>query len=214
MSKKSGMNKLLEKIQKLKLRIGKNVKDRLKEFEKDFYLAPEQKFLELCFCILVANSSMEKTLEIWEKIGTEFLNLSERDLKKKLKNFGYRFYNKRAEYIVEARKIIPEIEQILKSKREEEIREWLAENIKGIGWKEASHFLRNLGFKNFAILDRHVLKILYEHEIINEIPKTLAKNKYLEIEGKLKSIAKSLNITQAELDLYLFYLDTGKICKK
>jgi N-glycosylase/DNA lyase len=157
---------------------------------------------------------MEKTLEIWEEIGTEFLNLSERDLKKKLKNFGYRFYNKRAEYIVEARKIIPEIEKILKSKSEEEIREWLAENIKGIGWKEASHFLRNLGFKNFAILDRHVLKILHEHEIINEIPKTLAKNKYLEIEGKLKSIAKSLNITQAELDFYLFYLDTGKICKR
>jgi len=90
----------------------------------------------------------------------------------------------------------------------------LVENIKGIGLKESSHFLRNLGFENFAIVDRHVLKILKEREVIDKIPKTLTKKRYLEIEEKLKNIAKSLNLNLAELDLYLFYLDTKKIPQK
>ena len=205
---------LANELKNLKKEIGKEVENKLKEFEKNFSLPPEQKFLELCFCILVANSSMEKTLEIWKKIGTGFLNLTEHDLKEKLKNFGYRFYNKRTEYIVETRKLIPKMEQILKNKVEEVIREWLVKNVKGVGWKEASHFLRNLGFKNFAILDRHVLRILYENKVIKEIPKTLTRKKYLEIEKKLEEIAKILKITQAELDLYLFYLDTKKICER
>jgi len=205
---------LANELKNLKKEIGKEVENKLKEFEKNFSLPPEQKFLELCFCILVANSSMEKTLEIWKKIGTGFLNLTEHDLKEKLKNFGYRFYNKRTEYIVETRKLIPKMEQILKNKVEEVIREWLVKNVKGVGWKEASHFLRNLGFKNFAILDRHVLRILYENKVIKEIPKTLTRKKYLEIEKKLEKIAKILKITQAELDLYLFYLDTKKICER
>jgi N-glycosylase/DNA lyase len=208
------MKKLFDAIKNLKIEIGKKVESKLKEFEKNFSLSAEQKFLELCFCILVANSSMGKTLQIWKKINAGFLNLPKHDLKERLKNFGYRFYNKRAEYIVETRKLIPEIEKILKNKDEERIREWLVENVKGIGWKEASHFLRNLGFKNFAILDRHVLRILYENGIIKEIPKTLSKKKYLEIEKKLQDIAKTLNITPAELDLYLFYLDTKKICER
>jgi len=208
------MNNLFDVIKNLKIKIGEKVESKLKEFEKNFSLSAEQKFLELCFCILVANSSMEKTLQIWKKISAGFLNLPKHDLKERLKNFGYRFYNKRAEYIVETRKLIPEIEKILKNKDEEKIREWLVENVKGIGWKEASHFLRNLGFKNFAILDRHVLRILYENGIIKEVPKTLSRKKYLEIEKKLQDIAKNLNITPAELDLYLFYLDTEKICER
>jgi N-glycosylase/DNA lyase len=208
------MNNLLDAIKNLKIEIGEKVESKLKEFEKNFSLSAEQKFLELCFCILVANSSMEKTLQIWKKISAGFLNLPKRDLKERLKNFGYRFYNKRAEYIVETRKLIPEIEKILKNEDEEKIREWLVENVKGIGWKEASHFLRNLGFKNFAILDRHVLRILCENGIIKEVPKTLSRKKYLGIEKKLQDIAKNLNITPAELDLYLFYLDTKKICER
>lgn len=205
---------LVEKIENLKTKIGNKVNSRLKEFEKNFDANPKQKFLELCFCILVANAPVEKTQVTWEKINEGFISLPEDELKEKLRVFGYRFYNKRASYIVSARKFIKEIDFILRGKRDWEIREWLVKNIKGIGWKEASHFLRNLGFKNFALLDRHVLKVLKEHKIINKIPSTLSKKEYLEIERKLRNIAKSLNITLAELDLYLFYLDTKKICTR
>jgi len=198
-------------IEDLKQKIGENVKYGLKEFEKNRNLSKGEKFIELCFCILVANYSMEKTFNVWRAIGNDFLKLSKEDLSKRLKELGYRFYNKRAEYIVEARNKIDLLEEILKSNKEIEIREKIVENFKGIGWKEASHFLRNLGYKNFAIIDRHVLKTLKEFGVIEKIPKYLNKKTYLEIESKLRELANKLNINLAELDFYLFYLSSGKI---
>ena len=198
-------------IEDLKQKIGENVKNGLKAFEKNRNLSKEEKFIELCFCILVANSSMEKTFKIWKATGNDFLKLSKEQLSKRLKELGYRFYNKRAEYIVEARNKVDLLEEILKSDNEIEIREKLVKNFKGIGWKEASHFLRNLGYKNFAIIDRHVLKTLKEFGVIEKIPKYLNKKTYLEIENKLRELAKKLKISLAELDFYLFYLNSNKI---
>jgi len=200
---------LVRKIKAIKKKVGKQVEEKLREFEGNIRLTPEEKFLELCFCILVANMSLEKTLEAWKNIGKGFLFLSEDQLKEKLKELGYRFYN-RAEYIVADRKFIKDLDAAVASKNP---REWLVKNVKGIGWKEASHFLRNLGFKDFAILDRHVLKILVENKIIAK-PKALTKTFYLETEEKLRKVAEKLGISLAELDLYLFYLDAGKVCER
>lgn len=206
--------KFITKIKKLKIKIDNEVKKKLKEFEGNFSFNSKQKFIELCFCILVANTSIKKTLEVWERIYKNFLLLPESKLRKELKRLGYRFYNKRAHYIVSARKFIKGIDFIIKNKRDLGAREWLAKNIKGIGWKESSHFLRNIGFKNFSILDRHVLKVLLENKVINKIPKSLSKKQYLKTEESLRNISNYLNCNLAELDLYLFYLDTGKISPK
>lgn len=54
-----------------------------------------------------------------------------------------------------------------------------------MSYKEASHFLRNVGFgENIAILDRHILRNLVKLEVIDELPKTLTPKLYLEIEEK------------------------------
>jgi N-glycosylase/DNA lyase len=198
-------------IEDLEQKIGENVKNGLKAFEKNRNLSKEEKFIELCFCILVANSSMEKTFKIWKDIGNDFLKISKEQLSKRLKELGYRFYNKRAEYIIEARNKVDLLEEILKSDNEIEIRERIVENFKGIGWKEASHFLRNLGYNNFAIIDRHVLKTLKEFGFIEKIPKSLNKKNYLEIENKLRELANKLKMGLAELDFYLFYISSGKM---
>jgi N-glycosylase/DNA lyase len=210
----NSLDELVYRIKSLDENVKTKVNEKLKEFEGRLNASAKEKFLELCFCILVANTSLEKTLKIWQTIGEGFLSLSENELTEKLKALGYRFYNKRSNYIVLARKYIEEIDSILKRKNEQEAREWLVENIKGIGWKEASHFMRNLGFKNFAILDRHVLKILKEFNLINESGPISSKRKYLEIEEKMKVICEKLGISLAELDLLLFYLATGKICER
>ena len=207
-------NNLIKEIENLKIKIGGEANKKLEEFKENFNISPKQKFIELCFCILVANTSIKKTYEVWKQIYKNFLLFSEDKLKKELKRLSCRFYNKKASYIVSDRKFIREIDFIVKTKKDFEARKWLVKNIKGIKWKESSHFLRNLGFKNFAILDRHVLKILEERKIIDKIPKTLTKKIYLEIEEKLRNIAESLNLNLAELDLYLFYLDTEKIPRK
>jgi N-glycosylase/DNA lyase len=199
------MNKLLKVLRKLKEKYENDAKNFLKKFRRNY--SEKKIFLELCFCILVANSSMKKTYEIWKKIGKDFLTLSKEELREKLKSFGYRFYNKRAEYIVEAREKINLLKEILKKKKEK-LRDMLVKNFKGIGYKEASHFLRNIGYKDFAILDRHVLKTLEKYKVIEEVPKTLTKKRYLEIEEKLRKISKKLNISLVELDFYLFYLSS------
>ncbi|MCD6274915.1 MAG: N-glycosylase/DNA lyase [Candidatus Aenigmarchaeota archaeon] len=200
------------RIESLKSKIGRRIRNHLKEFNVDKNNSKEL-FIEMCFCILVANNSVEKTKKVWEKMGEDFLKLSEMELRNKLKLLGCRFYKKRSRYIISARKHLNEIKKIFKLE-EKESREWLVENIMGLGFKESSHFLRNIGYKNFAILDRHVLRVLLKYGIIKTIPKTLTKKKYLEIENKLKKICEKLNISMAELDLYLFYLETGKICEK
>jgi len=202
----------IDRIESLKSKIGGRIKNHLKEFNVDKNNSKEL-FIEMCFCILVANNSVEKTKKVWERMGEDFLKLSEMELRNKLKLLGYRFYKKRAYYIISARKRLDKIKKIFELE-EKESREWLVENIMGLGFKESSHFLRNIGYKNFAILDRHVLRVLLKYGIIETIPKTLTKKKYLEIENKLKKICEKLNISMAELDLYLFYLETGKICEK
>jgi N-glycosylase/DNA lyase len=190
----------------------KEVRNRLKEFKR--IEDEDLLFKELCFCILVANTSLEKTLEIWKKIDDGFLKYNKKQLSLKLKSLGYRFYNKRADYILYNRKLKKIIKEKIKELSAFYLREWLVKNLKGIGFKEASHFLRNIGFKDFAILDRHILRFLYKNKIINEIPSNLSKRKYLEIENKLKNLADKLNITLSELDFLIFYLETGTLPKK
>jgi N-glycosylase/DNA lyase len=92
------------------------------------------------------------------------------------------------------------------------VRDWLVENVKGIGFKEASHFLRNTGSKDVAILDRHILSLMIEHKII-EKPKTLTPKSYLLIEKKFIKLANRLEITPAKLDLLMWYLKTGEVLK-
>ena len=89
------------------------------------------------------------------------------------------------------------------------MREWVVKNIKGLGYKEASHFLRNIGYKNYAIIDFHIVDVLAKYNLI-EKPKTMTKKKYFEMEQLLKTIGNRLHLNMAELDLYLWYLETGK----
>ena len=77
--------------------------------------------------------------------------------------------------------------------------------------KESSHFLRNVGFKDVAIIDRHILNLLKENGYIGDEP--LNKKRYIEYESILGGLGKELGLDQARLDLYLWYLKTGKILK-
>ena len=105
------------------------------------------------------------------------------------------------------------VQGIVKEEGEEAAREWLVENVKGLGYKEASHFLRNVGYKQLAILDRHILRLLEEDGFIEEVPKSLGRKRYLEIEKKFEGIAGKIGMTAAELDLYMWYMKTGKVLK-
>ena len=104
------------------------------------------------------------------------------------------------------------MQRLLQDGSEETAREWLVENVKGIGYKEASHFLRNTGSLNLAILDRHILSVMAEHRIIRR-PKTLTKKRYLAIEKKFLKTAAARGMPPAELDLYIWQMKTGYVMK-
>lgn len=208
------MKRLLESIRNLRNSEIKQLVDvRLREFKEVGNGSSHEIFEELCFCILTAHFNAEKSMKIQMEIGDEFLTLPESNLAKKLKKNGYRFPNTRAKYIVDARKYKNSLKDIIEMFNDEnELREWLVKNINGIGYKEASHFLRNVGYTNFAIIDFHIIDVLTKHGII-EKPKVLTKRRYLKIEGLLRKIAGELNLNLAELDLYLWHIETGKILK-
>lgn len=202
------MQTILNKINRLKQTpVKKIINTRVREFEKN-----QNIFNELCFCLLTANYNAEKAITIQDKIRNGFSRFSRTELAEKLRRLGYRYPNKRAEYIVEARNRKKQLLQNLKRLDAIQLREWLVKNIKGLGYKEASHFLRNIGYKSLAIIDFHIIDILVRHKIIQE-PKTLTKNRYLEIENTLRKISGKLKLPLSELDLYLWYSETGKVLK-
>ena len=193
--------------------ISKIIQNRIKEFSSIKKSGTAKIFKELSFCIMTANCGAAKCIEVNDRIDEGFLNLPEEELVNKFKEFGYRFPNIRAKYIVEARNHISELESIINSKIDEiKLREWVVKNVKGIGYKEASHFLRNIGYKNLAIIDFHIVDLLVKYDLI-EKPKSMTKKKYLEIEIVLKQLGRELRLDMAKLDLYLWYKETGKVLK-
>ena len=208
------MQELLDILETLKTSdIKERIDARLAEFSMIKTQPIHQIFKELCFCIMTANCSAAKCIEVHETIGDEFLNVSEIELADRFKELGYRFPNVRSSFIIKARKKMYQLENVIKSANDgNQLRDWIVKNIKGIGYKEASHFLRNIGFNEYAIIDFHIIDLLAKHNIV-EKPKTMTKTKYLEIEEILKNIGNKLKLNMGELDLYLWYLETGKILK-
>ncbi len=202
------MEELKDALRKVRKKFRKEIEAKLKEFRRK--RSREEIFQELAFCLLVANSRLEKTLQVVEELKEEILTLSESELRRKLRDLGYRFWRKRASYLVEARRKLDHVVKVVSKRSSEEARKWLVGNVKGLGYKEASHFLRNLGARDVAILDRHVMRTLKSYEITN-YERTPPKSEYLRIERELRAIARELEMNLTELDLCIFLLATGRI---
>jgi len=207
------MQGLINKVEELKKsKIKTKIAQRVSGFKAINKKSNEDLFSELCFCILTANFNAEKTIKIQNEIEECFLSDNQDQLENKLRIYGHRFPNKRSEYIHKARTCKDKLNEVVSFHDKKALREWMVNNVKGLGYKEASHFLRNIGFDDYAIIDFHIIDLLVRYSII-ERPKTITKNKYLEIEKILEKIAQKTNLTLAELDLYLWYMETGKILK-
>lgn len=221
------MQTLINKIQQLQQSpINKKIEQRLTEFTSFENKNTEDWFSELCFCLLTANAKAKTAIAVQQELGfSGFSQQSQEKIVQTLLKNKHRFHNTKARFIIDARQYIEikniminiikqeDIKQKNKGKEEHEAREWLVQNVNGIGYKEASHFLRNVGYQNVAILDRHILDILFQYKIIKNIPKTLTRRKYLAIEKKIEKLADAVSMTQAELDLYLWYMKTGEVLK-
>jgi len=208
------MNDLIKTINNLKKsEVANIINMRIKQFAAFKEESIQLIFREMCFCIMTANCGAEKCIEIHDRMEDDFLILDRIQLAEKFKECGYRYPNIRSSYIIEARDYITDLEKMLnQSNQDDSLRNWIVKHIKGLGYKEASHFLRNIGNENYAIIDFHIINVLVKYKLI-EKPKTLTKKKYIEIEYILKEMGEKLKLSLAELDLYLWYLETGKVLK-
>jgi len=195
------------------------IRQRLREF-KDVWKRPDKEiFSELCFCICTPQSKAvycDKAVSLLKKNGILFKG-DPSQIKAGLK--AVRFPNNKAGYIVEARRLFTEkgalrIKDKINTNNAHQTRLWLAHNVKGVGLKEASHFLRNIGFgKDLAILDVHILNNMVNYKIIREVPTYISKTRYLLLENELSRFSRKINIPMDELDLLFWSMETGEIFK-
>lgn len=175
---------------------------------------------EMVFCFFTGGCSARMGLNALEAVKPMLLTGDQAALANAL-NGVHRYPNARARYIVASRDFLREHCQMELRKKlgglagRIERRDWLVQErgIKGLGYKEASHYLRNIGFRGYAILDKHVLNCLAELKIIDDPKPPNTRSRYLMIEEKLEQLTKMTGIDFDELDLVLWSMKTGVILK-
>jgi len=194
------------------------IEARLAEFRRIWKTASDEDlFRELAFCLLTPQSKAKTCWRAVQRLERKCMMNSAAPASITEELVGVRFNHRKAEYIclAKARFDAVSLRQTLASfSSPAGARQWLADNIKGMGYKEASHFLRNIGLgEDLAILDRHILKNLALLGVIAEVPSSLTKRMYLETEEKMTVFSRQADIPMGHLDLLLWYKETGEVFK-
>ena len=196
------------------------IDQRMSEFEAVYNQGDEAIFTELCFCIFTAGASARMGLTCIDAIKDVILTATAAELEARLAR-KHRYPQARASYIIHTRDYLQrehglQMVKFIESFQDRmELRDFFAANkgIKGIGYKEASHFLRNIGLKGYAILDKHVLRSLHEFGVIDTPKPPTSRKRYLETEARMKEFATEVDIDFDDLDLLLWSNKTGEILK-
>ena len=201
----------------------KEIRNRLGEFEQVWRKGSDARLWEeLAYCIFTAGASARMGLDSVDAVRPLLLDGEAEAMTVALKEAGaHRFPNARPQYIVTTRNYFRAqfdmaLRKRLRSFRDPfERRDWLAQEkqVKGLGYKESSHFLRNIGVKGHAILDKHVMRCLAEVGVVDSIKPPQTRRKYLEVEQELMRFAKDIGVDFDELDLVLWSMKTGEILK-
>jgi N-glycosylase/DNA lyase len=204
-------------LQRLYAERREEIDNKLLEFKGIRDRSDSEIFEELIYCILTVQSSARSAGRAIERLKVKGLLFrgSAREVERALK--GVRFAKTKAKRIINARRLFSSVRgMVIKTKLPADphaARSYLAEEVDGMGYKEASHFLRNIGYQGLAILDRHVLRGLYDLEAIDEVPRSLTKKRYLAIERLYFDLARKAGICPEALDLVLWSARTGEILK-
>lgn len=198
------------------------IRARLAEFASVRHEGDDARlFEELVFCIFTAGASARMGLKSIERVRPHLLTGNHHSLTEVLVG-THRYPRARSGYVVHTRYYLErecglQLRDRLVSFGDdaEARRDYFAANpgIKGIGYKEASHFLRNIGYSGYAILDKHILRTLADYGVIDSPKPAATKKKYLAIEQRMRKFATEIRIDVDELDLLLWSNRTGEILK-
>ena len=199
----------------------REIRKRLAEFRAVWEAGSDERLWEeLVYCIFTAGASARMGLRSVEAVRHLLLTGDQSALTQALQGV-HRYPAARPGYIVVTRTFLHEDCGMRLRARLESFdgalarRDWLARErrIKGLGYKEASHFLRNVGFKGYAILDKHILRSLAELGVIKSPEPPTTRSRYLETEERLRQFAHEVAIDFDELDLVLWSMKTGEVLK-
>ena len=197
------------------------IKQRLSEFETVWkHGSDDRLWEEMVFCFFTGGCSAKMGMRSIEAVRPLLSDGSQPEIASALTGV-HRYPNARARYVYASRSFLKEHCNLeLRKKLESfecplERRDWLVreKGIKGLGYKEASHFLRNIGLKGYAILDKHVLKCIAELKIIDSPKPPNTRSRYLRVEDKLRDLTETTKIDFDEMDLVLWSMKTGQILK-
>lgn len=198
----------------------------------------EDIFYMLMFCLSVPQSKaikVEEAIDELRKLKFFSKDLTESQIRDILRGKA-RFHNRKTDYLINAKAIffapnlisaryhinMPPFWVYLKRCYDKfldgkdillECRNWLAPVFKGMGNKESSHFLRNIGMGGLAILDVHILHGMHRRGLISEEKPQLTKTSYTEIEKTMLTYADKVGISIDELDFLLWSQRTGYVFK-
>lgn len=211
----------VERIAKAHVERRPEIGARLAEFQAIRRLGTDRDLWEeMVFCFFTGGCSAKMGLRSIEAVRPLLLDGTQPQLAAALVG-SHRYPNARSRYIVASREFLQRhCNMQLREKLESfecgfERRDWLVKEkgIKGLGYKEASHFLRNIGFRGYAILDKHILNCLAELKIIDDPKPPNTRSRYLSTEDKLKQFSKQAGVDFDEMDLVLWSMKTGEILK-
>ena len=190
------------------------IRKRLEEFSR---VSPNDYFYELLYCLMTPQSSAEnaeKAVALLRQLDFE-QNVLDPESVLRNKHHYIRFHRTKAKHLLKAKEDLPSLLQALRDGSSSlELREWTVRHIKGLGYKEATHFLRNIGKNDgLAILDRHILRNLKRYGAIRSIPRTISRKQYFRIEQRFIEFSQRIDIPLDELDLLFWSLETGEIRK-
>jgi N-glycosylase/DNA lyase len=190
------------------------IRQRLDEFSR---IPPSEYFYELVYCLLTPQSSAVRAsmaINSLRRAAFESRDIDPEPLLRRREHY-IRFHKTKAKHLIRLKRQFPLIAAALaKQRAPSDLRKWLAENVSGLGYKEATHFLRNVGKNDcLAILDRHILRSLKRLGVIRSIPKFLNRRQYFEIERRFAEFAGNIGIPLDELDLLFWSIETGEIRK-
>lgn len=203
------------------------IEERLEEFDEVGELSDYRLFIELVFVILTSQTEAEKAWDAGEELDDKNLLLegNKKQIAKVIERNEVQYEQNKASYIVDNREVLcqptlqnPTNELKLKEKLDfsdlDKTREWLVDNIKGLGWKGASHFLRNIGHGDgLAIISSHIINQMNELEVVDSADAPSSKEDYLEMEERMKQFSQEIGIDIKALDLVLWSMKTGEVFK-
>ncbi len=191
----------------------KEIEARLNDFAS---VQKEMWCYELCYCLLTPQSkarNADSVVRLLQSLNFEKHPFNAAAILASSEHY-IRFHNTKARRILAMTEQIDAVKGLLASGlHPQEERMWLTANIVGLGMKESSHFLRNIGRRGLAIIDRHIIKHLNNCGIEADAKRIGNKKYYEDVENRWLNFCKLEGITIDEMDLLFWSAETGEILK-